>query len=148
MWARHLGDDILADAGTPVVASGPGTVVWSEVRPGWPGKPNWGGIVVIGHTHKDTKEAFYTLYGHMTKLHVRVGDVVEGGRLIGEVAAGHTSDNGWWKLSHLHFAVYIGPWSEHVLPGYTRPFEGRTKYKWWRDPREFIREYNSKSLDS
>jgi hypothetical protein len=34
LFARHLGDDILADPGTPVVCVGDGRVMWSEMRLG------------------------------------------------------------------------------------------------------------------
>jgi murein DD-endopeptidase MepM/ murein hydrolase activator NlpD len=142
LWARHLGDDILADPGTPIHAIGAGKVVWSEMRAGEKGKPNWGGIMIIGHMHRTTGTPFYSLYGHMTALSVQVGDMVEGGQRLGEIAGGRTPENGWWKLPHLHFGIYAGPWTGQVLPGYTRPFEGRTQFKWWRDPKPFIEAYN------
>lgn len=146
LWARHLGDDILAKAGTPIVSVGEGIVAWSETRPGYRKHPNWGGIIILCHRHKRTDEPFFSLYGHMRNLRVREGDGVVKGQRIGEVAPGLTPENGWWKLAHVHFAIYVGPMVPHILPGYARLFEGRTKFKWWRNPREFISEYNELDL--
>lgn len=142
LWARHLGDDVLLDPGTPVHAIADGYVVWSEVRPGSAQTPNWGGIVVVGHRHKDTGEAFYSLYGHIKDIAVKVGQTIQAGDTIGVVAEGKTPENGWWKIPHVHFGLYAGPWTGKVLPGYKRPFEGRTKINWWRNPRQFIKEYD------
>ncbi len=142
LWARHLGEDILAKPGMNVKAIGAGEVVWSETRLGGPNKRNWGGIVIIGHQHKETGQAFFSLYGHMTDITVKAGDEVGLGQPIGVIAGGQTPENGWWKLPHLHFSVYTGPWTNQVLPGYTRFFEGRTKFRWWSRPRQFIEEYN------
>lgn len=142
LWATHLGDDLVASAGTPVSAIGEGTVVWSEVRPGSPEKRNWGGIIVVGHTHRANQPPFFSVYGHLHHLRVRIGDTVSAQQIIGEVAPPLTPENGWWKTPHLHFAIYVGPWRGDILPGYKRPEEWRTKVAWWRDPQEFITEYN------
>lgn len=71
-----------------------------------------------------------------------MGDRAKQGQIIGEVAAEETPENGWWKMPHLHFGIYVGPWSGEILPGYKRPFDGRTKLAWWQDPKLFIEEYN------
>lgn len=142
LWARHLGDDVIVPPGTPIQAAGDGQVVWAEVRPGSLEKRNWGGIVIVSHTHKTTGQTFYTLYGHMNHLRVKIGDTVTAGQQVGEVAAGRTAENGWWKTPHLHFGVYLGPWTDAVLPGYKRFFDDRTRFHWWRNPQVFIKEYN------
>jgi murein DD-endopeptidase MepM/ murein hydrolase activator NlpD len=143
LWARHLGDDILAEPGTPVVAIGAGKVVWAEMRPGSEARRNWGGIVIIEHIHKTTGQTFYSLYGHVQDLLVKVGDEVPAGQKLAVIADGSTPENGWWKLPHLHFAIYCGPWTDTVLPGYKRFFDGRTKFGWWRNPKAFIEEYSA-----
>lgn len=135
LWARHLGDDLVVPPGTSVRAIGAGEVVWADVRLGSIKKKNWGGLVVIKH------EDFYSVYGHMRNLTVKVGDKAQAGQVIGEVAEGNTPENGWWKIPHLHFGIYVGPWNSEILPGYKRPFDGRTKFAWWRDPKTFIEEY-------
>ncbi|MEX0649769.1 MAG: M23 family metallopeptidase [Candidatus Andersenbacteria bacterium] len=141
LWARHLGEDVLADPGTSIKAIGEGEVIWSEIRPGSKQRRNWGGIVIIGHTHVSTSEQFYSLYGHITDLQVKVGDVVQAGDLVGKVAAGHTPENGWWARPHLHFGIYTGPWMGQVLPGWAKVFEQRTKMHWWQAPQQFLRRY-------
>lgn len=157
LWARHLGDDIVAEPGAQVCSIGEGEIVWAEVRVGSPEKRNWGGLVIIEHKKSQIPmtnaqsnpkpqipipETFYALYGHITSMAVKVGEKVQGGQKVGEVAAGETPENGWWKIPHLHFAIYVGPWTKEILPGYKRFFDGRTKFAWWRDPKSFIEEYN------
>jgi len=147
LWATHLGDDVTVAAGSEVEAIGDGEVVWSEMRLGSEQKRNWGGIVVLAHGCNFQSsifnfQTFYSVYGHLRDLQVEVGDRVVAGQKIGEVAGSYTPENGWWKIPHLHFAVYVGPWREGILPGYKRVEEFRTKVKWWRDPRSFISEYN------
>lgn len=152
LWARHLGDDVVVPPGTRVCSIGPGSVVWAGVRAGSATKRNWGGLVVLAHQHKKSQSPmandqgeFYSVYGHLTNLKVKVGEMVQLGQEIGVVAAGNTPENGWWKIPHLHFGIYVGPWTGEILPGYKRPFDGRTKLAWWRDPRQFINEYNRAS---
>lgn len=157
LWARHLGDDVILPEGTTVRSIGAGEVVWAEVREGSAEKRNWGGLVVLKHDkaqiskhkvqtkHKsqNTKpEAFYSVYGHLKNLQVKKGQVVSGGQKLGEIAGALTAENGWWKIEHLHFGIYTGPWEGKILPGYKRPGEGRTKLKWWHDPKPFIAAYN------
>ncbi len=143
LWARHLGDDILAAEGTTVVCIGNGTVVWSEVRKGSKERHNWGGIVVVEHVNSSTGLFFYSIYGHIKDIAVKQHASVSMGDTIGVVAAGDTPENGYWKLAHLHFGIYTGPWNKNVLPGYARPFEGRTKYRWWQNPKPFITSYTT-----
>lgn len=142
LWARHLGDDVLLPPGTAVKAIGEGRVVWAEMRKGEATRRNWGGIVVIEHTHKKTNNLFYSLYGHMKNVQATGGSFVQAGQTLGEIAEGSTPENGWWLKPHLHFAIYIGPWTDNVLPGYKRFFDDRTRFSWWRDPKPFIDEYN------
>lgn len=148
LWARHLGDDLVVGAGTPVRAIGDGEVVWAGVRAGSEAKRNWGGLIVLAHASKipipnsQFPNEFYSVYGHMKDLNVKVGDRVRAGQQLGAVGAGLTPENGWWKIPHLHFAIYVGPWTGEILPGYKRPFDGRTKLAWWKDPKPFIEAYN------
>jgi murein DD-endopeptidase MepM/ murein hydrolase activator NlpD len=139
--ATHLGDDVVVSAGTVIKSIGEGKVVWSEIRPGSEEKRNWGGIVVIAHEYEEI--VFYSVYGHLRDLGVSVGDRVVIGQQLGVVAEGLTSENGWWKIPHLHFAIYTGSWNEEILPGYFRIWERRTKKKWWKNPKEFIENYNN-----
>lgn len=144
LWARHLGDDIVVEAGTVVKAIGEGEVVWAEIRPGSAQRRNWGGVVIIGHADRRGGAAFYSVYGHITDMTVKAGERVIGGQAVGQVAAGLTPENGFWKIPHLHFAVYAGLWQGKILPGYSRFWERRTRFKWWKEPAAFIAAYNSR----
>jgi murein DD-endopeptidase MepM/ murein hydrolase activator NlpD len=146
-WSTHLGEDVEAEPGVVVSCIGGGEVVWSEMRKGSSEKSNWGGIVVIRHQNNWQSpvfnfQNFYSVYGHMKDLEVNAGDRVGRGQRLGVVAEGLTPENGWWKIPHLHFAIYVGPWDDKIVPGFKRLGEWRTKVKWWRCPSKFIEEYN------
>ena len=134
--AVHLGEDVVAEPGTRVNAIGAGRVVLAKMLLGSEEKRNWGGVVIIQH------QTFYSIYGHLKVLQVKSGEAVTGGQSLGEVAGSSTPENGWWKIAHLHFAIYTGPWQGQVLPGWWRPERfWRTRLSWWHAPRAFIEEY-------
>jgi murein DD-endopeptidase MepM/ murein hydrolase activator NlpD len=148
-WGLHLGEDCNTRAGTKVLAIGRGKVVYSALHssnksPKRGGRRNWGNIVIIAHKNPKNKKVFFSLYGHLAKRLVGKGDRVDKRKIIGRVAKGWTKENGWWSESHLHFALYKGPWERKVLPGYFRKNQKRTKLKWWLKPSEFIRNYAKK----
>jgi murein DD-endopeptidase MepM/ murein hydrolase activator NlpD len=102
----HTGIDIDADAGTPVLASGPGTVVWA----GWGlysgvtdnDSDPYGQAVSIRHDFGFQGKPLYTVYAHMSKVEVTVGQHVETGELLGLVGeTGNTTG------PHLHFEVRL-----------------------------------------
>jgi murein DD-endopeptidase MepM/ murein hydrolase activator NlpD len=108
----HTGVDIDAEDGAPIVASGPGTVVWA----GWglftetPGNENdpYGLAVVIRHDFGYNDQKLYTVYAHMSKVISVVSQHVETGELIGLVGAtGATSG------PHVHFEVRLAENSFH-----------------------------------
>jgi len=139
----HLGEDIVAPAGTEVNCIGNGEVVYAALHPGSPSKGNWGNIVIVSHRRPKSKDIFYSLYAHLEKLQLKEGDKVKIGQTIGIVGTANTPQNGWWS-SHLHFAIYVGPWNGIVLPGYFRENQNRTKLEYWRKPSEFIKFYSNK----
>ncbi len=75
-WKAHLGTDYAAPTGTPILATGDGTIVESAY-----GKYN-GNFVKIRHNGMYT-----TQYLHMNKRRVKKGDVVKQGQVIGEVGS-------------------------------------------------------------
>ena len=87
---HHRGVDITAPAGTPIYASDSGTVV--EVVPM---HYSWGNYVKIDHGN-----GYATLYAHMTRYVVSVGDTVTQGQVIGYV--GSTGDS---TGNHCHFEM-------------------------------------------
>lgn len=144
-WGLHLGEDILADPGTAVSAIGDGQVVYAALHPGSRHRGNWGNIVILGHSHAADGQTFFSVYGHLEECLVRDGDPVRQGVTLGHVGEGRTPENGYWPESHLHFAIYRGPWEGKVLPGYFREEDGRTKLAYWVSPSQFVREYRSRS---
>lgn len=87
--ARHSGLDIPARHGTPILASGGGRVIVAGRRGAY------GQTVVIDHG-----DGLATLYGHASKLLVRVGDVVLPQQKIALVGSTGRSTG-----AHLHFEV-------------------------------------------
>ncbi|TVQ90544.1 MAG: M23 family metallopeptidase [Deltaproteobacteria bacterium] len=87
----HKGLDISNARGTPVVASGPGTVRSAFYNGGY------GRFIEVDHGYGIT-----TRYAHLHRLLVKEGDEVERGQLIGTV--GRT---GRVTGPHLHFEVRI-----------------------------------------
>jgi biotin carboxyl carrier protein len=73
----HFGYDIAAPEGTPIVAPASGTVVLAN-----PDMHFEGGLVFIDHG-----QGLITMYLHMSRLDVAVGDTVAQGQVIGAVGA-------------------------------------------------------------
>ncbi|HEX2951168.1 MAG TPA: peptidoglycan DD-metalloendopeptidase family protein [Armatimonadota bacterium] len=87
----HTGLDIAAPIGTPVFSAGGGEVIFAGRRGGY------GNAVIIDHGHGKT-----TLYGHMSAIMVRVGQVVSRRQQIGRVGS-----TGFSTGPHLHYEVRI-----------------------------------------
>lgn len=87
----HEGMDFSASIGTPIYATGNGTVV----KAGW--QSGYGRIVKINHGY-----GYETWYAHMNKINVRVGQKVVRGEVIGEV--GNTGKS---TGPHLHYEVHV-----------------------------------------
>ncbi|MEO6536440.1 MAG: peptidoglycan DD-metalloendopeptidase family protein [Candidatus Paceibacterota bacterium] len=87
------GVDLSAPSGTPIHAAAGGTVILSKGDGGWNG--GYGSYVVISHAN-----GTQTLYSHMSKDIISVGDVVSQGQLLGYVG-----ETGEATGNHLHFEV-------------------------------------------
>lgn len=87
----HTGVDIGAPHGTTVKAAGNGKVIFA----GWKG--SYGKAVMIDHGNKRV-----TLYGHLSKITCKQGEVVTTSTKIGEVGSTGLSTG-----NHLHFEVRI-----------------------------------------
>lgn len=85
----HTGVDIAAPSGTPVRAADEGTVLYA----GWYG--GYGKLVVLDHG-----QGVSTLYAHLSKILVTVGQRVAQHQLIGRVGS-----TGYSTGPHLHFEV-------------------------------------------
>jgi murein DD-endopeptidase MepM/ murein hydrolase activator NlpD len=88
--APHLGVDIAAPAGTPIRAAAAGTVTLAE-----PDLYFTGGTVIIDHGY-----GLSSIYQHMSRLDVSVGQHVEQGDVIGAIGA-----TGRVTGAHLHWGV-------------------------------------------
>lgn len=87
----HAGMDFSAKVGTEIYATGNGIVTSAA----W--KQGYGNCLTIDHGY-----GFETLYGHMSKYKVRVGQKVTRGEVIGEV--GNTGKS---TGPHLHYEVMV-----------------------------------------
>lgn len=87
----HEGMDFSANIGTPIYATGNGTVT----KAGW--QSGYGKVVIINHGY-----GYETLYAHMNDIDVRVGQKVIRGEVIGKV--GNTGKS---TGPHLHYEVHV-----------------------------------------
>lgn len=98
--APHMGLDIAAPTGTPIVAPAPGIVTFVQ-----PDQYLNGGVVVLDHGH-----GVSSTFIHMHRIDVAVGDTLATGDPVGQVGAtGRTTG------PHLHwglnwFDVQLDPW--------------------------------------
>jgi len=103
----HTGVDIPAKSGTPVLAAGPGTVVWAGwgLFSGTPGNVQdpYGIAVAIRHDFGYQGQPLYTIYAHMRAISVAAGQWVNTGTQLGNVGA-----TGYTTGPHLHFEVRLG----------------------------------------
>lgn len=103
----HTGVDIPSPEGTPIMAAGPGTVVWT----GWglfretPGDLTdpYGLAVSIRHDFGYGDQQLYTIYAHMSEMNAVLGQRVETGEIIGFVGT-----TGAATGPHVHFEVRLG----------------------------------------
>jgi murein DD-endopeptidase MepM/ murein hydrolase activator NlpD len=87
----HTGVDLAAPTGTPIYSAGSGTVVFA----GW--QHGYGNVVEIDHGY-----GYHTLYGHSSKLLVKVGDKVMRGDRIALVGS-----TGGSTGPHLHYETIV-----------------------------------------
>lgn len=103
----HTGVDIDAPYGTPILAAGPGTVVWADwglfkESPGDHSDP-YGQAVAIRMDFGYEGQQLYSIYAHMSKIIAVVGQHVNTGDVIGQVGA-----TGATTGPHVHFEVRLG----------------------------------------
>ena len=91
IWKAHLGVDYAATTGTPVRCVGDGTIEFAGVQTGF------GNVVMVRHTN-----SYETVYAHLSKINVRLGQKISQGDNLGLVGA-----TGWATGPHLHFEFRI-----------------------------------------
>jgi len=94
VWKQHKGVDFAAPMGTPIKASGDGTIDFVGTQNGY------GNLVVVKHWAN-----YSTAYGHMSRFAsgLRRGQKISQGDVIGYVGA-----TGWATGPHLHYEFRIG----------------------------------------
>ncbi len=86
----HPGIDIVADVGTPVMATADGTVITA----GW--SDSFGRVIRIQHAG-----GLVTLYGHNSRLLVYVGEQIQRGQIIA-----YSGNTGMSTGPHIHYGIY------------------------------------------
>jgi len=87
--AFHHGIDLAGEIGDYILSSNYGKVVYAEENGGY------GLMIIISHKNKIS-----TIYGHLSKISVKVGTYVKRGELIGKVGSTGKSTG-----PHLHFEI-------------------------------------------
>ncbi|MBR8643078.1 M23 family metallopeptidase [Streptomyces tuirus] len=99
MWqSTHSGQDFAVPSGTQVVAAHGGTVVKAGGNGAGDG-PAYGNAIVIKHGN-----GTYSQYAHLSKVEVRIGQVVKTGQEIAR--SGNTGNS---SGPHLHFEIRTTP---------------------------------------
>ncbi len=88
----HPGLDVANSASPGVAASDGGRVIVA----GWPDRQGYGNRVVIDHGN-----GYTTLYAHLSRMYVSVGDFVNKGDIIGQMGSTGRSTG-----AHLHFEIH------------------------------------------
>jgi murein DD-endopeptidase MepM/ murein hydrolase activator NlpD len=97
-WRKHKGVDYGAPTGTPVRSVADGVVDFA----GW--QNGYGNVVSIKHDGYKS-----TLYAHLSRINVKLGQKVNQGEYVGAVGA-----TGWATGPHLHFELKVK--GEHKDP--------------------------------
>ncbi|MCK5416479.1 M23 family metallopeptidase, partial [Candidatus Parcubacteria bacterium] len=104
----HSGMDIVGEVSENIYAIAKGKVIISECNTG-----GWGGLVVIEHAPStfsiSSLNNYYSVYAHLRKRNVIVGQLVHLGKFIG-LMGGASSDECYGNSSgrHLHFQIDVG----------------------------------------
>jgi murein DD-endopeptidase MepM/ murein hydrolase activator NlpD len=85
----HMGIDIAAPTGTPIAATADGVVLIAGME------SEYGRLVCVDHGH-----GYTTMYGHLNVIHVKPGDRVQAGKILGTVGT-----SGYTTGPHLHYEV-------------------------------------------
>ncbi|MCK5535898.1 MAG: M23 family metallopeptidase [Bacteroidales bacterium] len=93
-WIMHMGVDLTAARGTNIYSAGNGTVVRTEISHS---RRGYGSQIRIDHGY-----GYLTLYAHLNKVLVKVGQQVKRGDIIGKVG-----NTGGSTAPHLHYEVRI-----------------------------------------
>ena len=102
----HKGIDMDLGDNTPILASQSGTVEFADFGTSGSGFGGYGNVIVINHHN-----GYWTLYAHLSKMHVKKGDYVQRGQVIGII--GNTGNS---TGTHLHFEIRTHFYGGQVNP--------------------------------
>lgn len=113
----HLGEEVFSIANGQVleIKEARGFGGYNPKRNGW--------LIWIQHGN------VCALYGHVKPFHIRIGDEVKEGQLIGHV---HDYIRDGFHLPHLHFGIWQGTNYPSANLGYD------TSLRQWIDPKKYI----------
>ena len=94
---HHMGIDIYAKKGTPILASSDGIVIEAI------NESCWGPTLHIYHGPDAKNAGIHALYGHLGEMLVEQGDQVKRGQKIAEMGGPLPKCGGW--IEHLHFQI-------------------------------------------
>jgi len=97
----HKAIDIANSVGTPILAADAGTITVA----GWPDNVGYGNRVMINHGN-----GYLTLYAHLSKVLVNVGQTVKRGDLIGLMGSSGRSTG-----PHCHFEIRLNDKNQNPL---------------------------------
>jgi len=107
--SAHMAVDIAAPQGTEIVATNDGVVALAD------------DLYLTGLTiYIDHGMGLFSQYAHLSKLHVKTGDTVKKGDVIGLVGS-----TGFSTGPHLHFTFWV-----HNTPANPDVFFGTTPFQW------------------
>lgn len=92
----HRGIDFRASIGTPLLATAPGKVRYTENMDAYSGCVSYGKWVLIDH-----ENGLATFYAHLSLIKVSAGQEVKRGDIIG-----YSGNTGYSTGPHLHFSVF------------------------------------------
>jgi murein DD-endopeptidase MepM/ murein hydrolase activator NlpD len=107
-WRQHNGIDFAAPTGTAVRAVGDGVVEFAGRQNGY------GNIIIVKH-----RNAQETVYAHLSRIDVKVGQAVSQSQFIGAVGS-----TGWATGPHLHFEFRVN--GEYTNPANIAQQDGGT----------------------
>lgn len=140
---RHSGVDLnwgngRDDLGKEVVSPIGGKVIYA-MRAG-----SWGNLVVIRHDlpepfiyESETINVFWSRFGHLDSINVKLHDVVKEGQKIG--TCGGTGYSRFSYSPHLHFDIikkHLGEWTN-----YTSWWSSAKCHEYYADPIKFINDF-------
>lgn len=131
-WNGNGGGD--TDFGDEISCTAHGVVVYSDDF-----QAGWGNVIIIRHAYREKDGRIHfidSLYGHLSKRSMKVGDRVMRGQKVGEMGAGPRLKSGrYMYYAHLHFEI-----RKNITIGMNRSkFPG--DYSNFYSPRYFIRDH-------